>query len=158
MTELPICAALLARETGLPEPKAVSLIEEMRRSGMAVMHNDEEMNAGLPVPRVRGGLCRRGGEESMNRTYWVIEFAGNHPRIEGVVNYACIRDVDDPTKQGFMDWTDNIADAIQFARKVDAERFTRVYWFSQSEDIRICEYKDTLVRTRLWLGHEGADA
>jgi len=36
VTELPICAAILAAETGLTEPKAVSLIEEMRRSGMAV--------------------------------------------------------------------------------------------------------------------------
>ena len=46
MTELPICAAILAAETGLPEPKAVSLIEEMRKSGMAVMHNDEELMRG----------------------------------------------------------------------------------------------------------------
>lgn len=93
----------------------------------------------------------------MNRTYWVIEFAGDHPRIAGAVNYACIRDVDDPTKEGFMDWTDNIADAIQFARKIDAERFAQLYWFSQESYIRICEYKDTLVRARLWLGPEGAD-
>jgi ribulose 1,5-bisphosphate carboxylase large subunit-like protein len=46
VTELPICAAILAAETGLPESKAVSLIEEMRRSGMAVMHSDEEMMRG----------------------------------------------------------------------------------------------------------------
>lgn len=93
--------------------------------------------------------------------YWVIEFAGSHPRIEGAVNYACIRDVDDPTKQGFMDWTDDIKDAIQFARKVDAERFSWVYWFAQREDIRICEHQDVTARFRprhmANMGDEGAD-
>lgn len=38
MTELPICAAILAQETGLPECKSVSLVERMRRAGMTVYH------------------------------------------------------------------------------------------------------------------------
>lgn len=38
-TELPITAAILALETGLPESKAISLIAEMRRAGKAVCHS-----------------------------------------------------------------------------------------------------------------------
>ncbi len=75
------------------------------------------------------------------RVYWVIEFTGEFPRVPGT-NYACIRDVEDPTKQGFMDWTNDIHEAIQFARKVDSDRFSNVYWWSQKEFIAIREHAE----------------
>lgn len=37
-TELPITAAILAAETGLPEAKAISLIDDMRRAGLTACH------------------------------------------------------------------------------------------------------------------------
>lgn len=80
-------------------------------------------------------------------TYWVIEFIGEYPRLAGATNYCCIRDVVDPTKEGFMDWTDNIQDAIRFSRKIDAERFAQVYWFADRHDghIDVREHMDVEV-------------
>lgn len=74
-------------------------------------------------------------------TFWVIEFVGEFPRIPGQVNYACIRDIEDPTKQGFMDWTADIHEAIQFHRKQDADRFALVYWWADLPSCVIREHE-----------------
>lgn len=88
------------------------------------------------------------------KLFWVIEFTGEHPRIPGQVNYVCIRDIEDPTKEGFMDWTADIHEALQFSREVDATRFSWVYFWAQRDHIAIREhqYLDVPARTFPVLG------
>lgn len=73
-------------------------------------------------------------------TFWVNEFRGEFPRVKGVTNYMCIRDVEDPSQEGSMDWTDNIHEAVQFSRQEDAQRFGKVFFWADSANILACEH------------------
>ena len=80
------------------------------------------------------------------REYWVIEFIGEYPRHPGQVNYVCMRDVEDPTKQGFMDWTTDIREAMQFARQQDGLLFAKMYfWADWPECIAVREHVDVTI-------------
>ena len=90
-------------------------------------------------------LCELEGR----RYYWVIESRSMYPRIPGVTNYCCIRDVADPIKEGFMDWTDDVHEALEFARAIDAQRFAHVYGFTDGVEVAIVEHCDIKPLPRL---------
>lgn len=89
------------------------------------------------------------GKVAGDKSYWVVEFIGSHPRVPGVTNYAMMHDVQDPAKQGFMDWTGDIHQAMKFHRERDATLFAKMYFWSDfHECVRITEHIDAELKRR----------